>query len=45
MSDPEDPAVQGADKAFVGPSGEEKKETAWAGPTVAGENEGEHEEG
>ena len=47
MSDPEDPAVQGADKAFAGPPSEEDKEAAWVGPTVAGENaeEGEHQEG
>jgi hypothetical protein len=46
MGEPEDPAVQGADRAFEGPPSEEK-ETAWVGPTVAGENaeEGEHREG
>ena len=47
MSESEDPAVQGADKAFEGPPSEESKEAAWLGPTVAGETagEGEHQEG
>ena len=33
MSDPEDPAVQGADKAFEGPDETEHQE-GWAGPTA-----------
>jgi hypothetical protein len=33
MSDPDDPAVQGADKAFEGPDETEHQE-GWAGPTA-----------
>jgi hypothetical protein len=33
MSDPDDPAVQGADKAFAGPD-ETEHEEGWVGPTA-----------
>ena len=37
MSDPEDPAVQGTDKAFAEPPADDQQ--SWAGPTAAPDDE------